>query len=179
MSRKERRKAAAIARNNDLACPGPNPSPTAAPEPAPAPQPPDERQEIRRTYLQKFQPADGVELDLVEEMISAQWCQRCLAVHEEAAFVQLRSVPFDALSKSLAGIQRLRANYAIQFNRALAGLLKLRSVGRKTEKPAPPPLEVPEEVLSPETTEPPPGFPTLADPLPVFPPQEIQTRPFQ
>jgi hypothetical protein len=125
MSRKQRKLAAAAARTNPVASPDQEPKP---------PQPDQAREDLSRTYLEKFQPADGVELDLVEEMISAQWRQRCLAIIEDAAFAQIMSgdtpdiiVAFEVKSKALAAIERSRKGYALQFSRALATLTKLRA----------------------------------------------------
>jgi hypothetical protein len=135
MSRKQRKLATAAARNSQVACPAPEPKTT---------QPDQAREDLRRTYLEKFQPADDVELDLIEEMISAQWRQRCLATIEEAAFAKIMSpdtpditVAFEVNSKALAAIERSRKSYALQFSRALATLKKLRSC---TAPPKPTPV---------------------------------------
>ena len=137
MSRKERRKAAAAARftNPSTGPTIPPPAPTVEPDLVPTITNNDE---IRRAYLAKFQPADDVEFHLVEEMINAQYRQRCLALVEDAAFAKIVSpgaadltAAFLATSKCLAEVERARKAYALQFSRALAALTKLRTLAAK------------------------------------------------
>ena len=163
MSRKERRRAAAAARPNPIADPCPSP---VAPPPATSGH--TEKQQLRETYLARFQPQDAAELALVEEMITAQLRQRSLATIEETAFEQITSAAdpaaaFEAQSKCLAAIERARKGYALQFSRALANLTKLRKATKpaaatkiapppagKTAQPAPAPTASSLEPTAPE-----------------------------
>ena len=95
---------------------------------------------IRQANLAKFQPADEIEVHLVEQMINAQWRQHCLAIIEDSAYQQILAssnpaLAFEGKSKCLASLERARKAYALEFNRALAALLKLRKAF--TAKPQP------------------------------------------
>lgn len=134
MTRKERKRAAAAARTMNAALP------TAAAETqipaAPASAlPASPVDDLREAYLQKFQPSDSIELDLVEEMITAQRRLRSLARIEDIAFAPVMSAgqddlaaAFEKQAKLLASLDRTRKAYAQQFNRALATLKKLRAL---------------------------------------------------
>ena len=137
MSRKQRRKAAAAARPTT----GQTPTPQAIPEqPAAPPAGDHQERQIRQLYIAKFQPADGIELHLVEEMINAQCRQRSLAAIEDSVYQQITSATdpaaaFEDKSKCLAAIERARKGHALAFNRALAALLKMRKAA--LAQPAP------------------------------------------
>jgi hypothetical protein len=104
----------------------------------------------REAFIQRFQPADDVELDLVEEMVAARWRQQRMWAIESAAIDDeldaqraevdqaysaitpdvRTALAFTKLadeSRALALIGRYEARYSRQFHRALKALKELQS----------------------------------------------------
>jgi hypothetical protein len=115
----------------------------------------------REAYILRFQPADDIELDLVEEMVAARWRQQRMWVIESAALDdQLEAqraevdqeyeditpdvrtaLAFTRLadeSRALALINRYESRYSRQFHRALKALRELQA----NRPPAPAPAEL-------------------------------------
>ena len=101
-------------------------------------------------YLRRFQPADDIELDLVEEMVAARWRQQRMWAIESAALddeieaqrddvdkmytlitpdvrTALAFVKIADESRALALINRYESRYSRQFYRALKALKELQS----------------------------------------------------
>jgi hypothetical protein len=104
----------------------------------------------REAFIQRFQPADDVELDLVEEMVAARWRQQRMWAIESAAIDDeldaqraevdqaysaitpdvRTALAFTKLadeSRALALIGRYEARYSRQFHRALKALKELQA----------------------------------------------------
>jgi hypothetical protein len=117
--------------------------------------------QCREAFIQRFQPADDVELDLVEEMVAARWRQQRMWALESAALddeIDAQRANFDQTysaitpdvrtalaftkladeSRGLALIGRYEARYSRQFYRALKALKELQS----NRPPAPAPTEL-------------------------------------
>jgi hypothetical protein len=108
--------------------------------------------EMSEDFIARFQPADGVELALVEEMLSAFWRQRRAwaietrildtAMSNECAADGLTRLAnaFVAASAqpSLQLIQRYETRLHRIFQRALSNLVLMRSLDKQ---PEPPPVE--------------------------------------
>ncbi len=104
----------------------------------------------REAYIRRFQPADDIELDLVEEMVAARWRQQRMWAIESAALddeldaqradvdhtytlitpdvrTALAFVKLADESRALALINRYESRYSRQFYRALKALKELQS----------------------------------------------------
>jgi hypothetical protein len=104
----------------------------------------------RDAYIRRFQPADDIELDLVEEMVAARWRQQRMWAVESAALddqldaqradvdqtytlitpdvrTALAFVKLADESRALALINRYESRYSRQFYRALKALKELQS----------------------------------------------------
>ena len=104
----------------------------------------------REAYLRRFQPADQIELDLVEDLVAARWREKRMWALESAALDDeldaqraeidrtysaitpdvRTALAFTALadkSRGLALIGRYEARYSRQYYRALKALQELQS----------------------------------------------------
>jgi len=118
-------------------------------------------EELHQTYVQEFQPESGVEMDLIDQMVAAQWRLRRIWRMQTAAldlkmdqqeadltkkFQQIDqptrlTVAFEALAnenKTLDLLLRYETAHTRMYQRALNTLLKLR----KEHPPAPPEPEL-------------------------------------
>jgi hypothetical protein len=108
----------------------------------------DEYTTLLESYVQKFQPADPVEMDLVVEMVNAKWRQRRLFLVESNLFEEQmenqkqqieedyetyngsveHACAFRALSESgsLSMLSRAESRLERTYSRALRNLLQLR-----------------------------------------------------
>ena len=158
---------------------------------------PDAYHKLAAGYYEKFQPADDVERDLVDEMVIAKWRQRRDWSNEAALFDlemdhQTKKVDsqyqkidhacryalaFRALadeSKSIQLLTRYEAAHQRSYYRALATLLKLRE--HTGPEPTPGPGPEPDEICetNPSGTPPPPD---TAAPAPDAPSCNLQNEP--
>jgi hypothetical protein len=117
---------------------------------------------LHKTYLEKFQPQDGVETDLIDQMVAAQWRLRRIWSMQTAAldlkmdqqeaeiaekFTSIdqptrATVAFTTLAneeKSLELLLRYEITYTRMYDRAQKALLRLRNENlRNDPKPAKP-----------------------------------------
>ena len=139
-------------------------------------------QQFLQDHIQRFQPADAVELNLVEEMCAAAWRQRrCWAI--ETALLDLEMVKQDAEiekifdtidettrlalafkgladnSGSLALLGRYESRFRRQYEKAFQQLRLLQQERRAGE---PPPAEAPPRAASVYTLPPPTSHPPIA-----------------
>jgi hypothetical protein len=122
----------------------------------------DQFTQLHKTYLEKFQPQDAVETDLIDQMVAAQWRLRRIWSMQTAAldlkmdqqeaeiaekFTSIdqptrATVAFTTLAneeKSLELLLRYEITYTRMYDRAQKALLRLRNENlRNDPKPAPP-----------------------------------------
>ena len=113
--------------------------------------------QLLQMYIEKFQPQDGVEMNLVDEMVAARWRQQRGWVIQTAALdlqmenqeVEVRSEPgrlaqaFTAMAnqeKMLELIMRYETSFSRMHDRAMKALFRLREEQnlRNDPKPVPP-----------------------------------------
>jgi hypothetical protein len=92
--------------------------------------------EMLLSYTRKFQPQDEVEMDLVNEMVAAQWRLRRIWLIQTTALDSQMEIMEDNLGKafttmaneqrSLELLLRYETTYRRMYDRALSNLLKLR-----------------------------------------------------
>src|ERR1051326_1795701 len=128
---------------------------------------PEAYQELAAAYYEKFQPADDVERDLVDEMVIAKWRQRRDWSNEAALFDlemdrQTKKIDseykkidhpyrfalaFRALadvSKALLLASRYETTHRCAYYKALSPLLQVRSHQQPSPAPATPPVSADE-----------------------------------
>ena len=113
--------------------------------------------QLLQMYLEKFQPQDGVEMNLVDEMVAARWRQQRVWVVQTSA-LNLRmdkledkveseadrlTLAFTAMAnqeKTLELLMRYETSYSRMHDRAMKTLHRLRQEQdlRNDPKPAPP-----------------------------------------
>lgn len=122
---------------------------------------------LLQMYIEKFQPRDGVEMNLVDEMVAARWRQQRGWVIQTAAFdlqmekeeQEVTSEParlalaFIAMAnqeKILELIMRYETSYSRMHDRAMKALYRLREEQdlRNDPKPAPPTPQTPPETIT-------------------------------
>ncbi len=126
--------------------------------------------QLLQMYIEKFQPRDGIEMNLVDEMVAARWRQQRGWVIQTAAFnlqmekeeQEVTSEParlalaFIAMAnheKLLELILRYETSYSRMHDRAMKALFRLREEQnlRNDPNPAPPaPPTPPETITKPE-----------------------------
>lgn len=121
---------------------------------------PDEYQQMLDSYIEQFQPAGQIELDLIHEMAAAKWRQgRLWAVETEFLAQKMQelecrlkgdypdqeiarlTLAFRALSgtECLTSIHRIEARLERAYSRALRNLLQLQAFRQRSATPAPVP----------------------------------------
>ncbi len=129
---------------------------------------PERFAELLHLYIEKFQPQDGVEMNLVDEMVAARWRQqRCWAIQTASFNLQMESleqeVPCEPARVALAFIAmaehekllelilRYETSYSRMHDRAMKALFRLREELnlRNDPKPAPPAPQTPPEITTP------------------------------
>ena len=135
--------------------------------------------ELHQTYIETFQPANGVEMDLIDQMVASQWRLRRIWIMQTAA-LDLKmdqqeaeitkqfnridqatrvTVAFNALAndeKSLDLLLRYETTYTRLYQRAMNTLIRLRRDNQTDENP-------PEPTTSEELRNDPP--PPVAEPV--------------
>ncbi|HWC95282.1 MAG TPA: hypothetical protein VG456_00995, partial [Candidatus Sulfopaludibacter sp.] len=131
--------------------------------------------------IDRFQPFDDVEMNLVEEMVAAAWRERRSAGLQTQLFNQefddlensgdylrhtLKTFNKLATSPAIALLQRYETRYHLTYHRSMATLLKLQKV-RQAESPIPnePKPEFDPDPIAPIPNEPKPPIPS-PDPPP-------------
>ena len=123
--------------------------------------------QLLQMYIEKFQPQDGIEMNLVDEMVAARWRQQRGWVIQTAAFnlqmekeeQEVTSEParlalaFIAMAnqeKLLELILRYETSYSRMHDRAMKALYRLREEHdlRNDPKPAPPAPQTPPETIA-------------------------------
>ena len=147
--------------------------------------------QLLQVYIEKFQPRDGVEMNLVDEMVAARWRQQRGWVIQTAAFnlqmekeeQQVTSEParlalaFSAMAnheKLLDLILRYETSYSRMHDRAMKALYRLREEQNLRNDPKP--QDLPNNPPPPPAAETPKANPP-ASPLPHIPPAEPITAP--
>jgi len=135
--------------------------------------------ELHQTYIETFQPANGVEMDLIDQMVASQWRLRRIWIMQTAA-LDLKmdqqeteitkqfnridqatrvTVAFNALAndeKSLDLLLRYETTYTRLYQRAMNTLIRLRRDNQTDENP-------PESITSEELRNDPPS--PVAEPV--------------
>ncbi|HWC98112.1 MAG TPA: hypothetical protein VG456_15235, partial [Candidatus Sulfopaludibacter sp.] len=144
-------------------------------------EPTENFQEYLDQHIDRFQPADDVEMNLVEEMVAAAWRERRSAGLQTQLFNQefddlensgdylrhtLKTFNKLATSPAIALLQRYETRYHLTYHRSMATLLKLQKV-RQAESPIPnePKPQPDPDPIAPIPNEPEPPIPS-PDPLP-------------
>ena len=147
--------------------------------------------QLLQVYIEKFQPRDGVEMNLVDEMVAARWRQQRGWVIQTAAFnlqmekeeQQVTSEParlalaFSAMAnheKLLDLILRYETSYSRMHDRAMKALYRLREEQNLRNDPKP--QDLPNNPPPPPAAETPHTNPP-ASLLPHIPPAEPITAP--
>ena len=121
---------------------------------------PEKFNQLLQTYIEKFQPQDGVEMNLVDEMVSARWRQQRVWMVQTAAmdlqmdkqveeFARLPypvteptriAMAFLAMAnqeKALELLMRYETNYSRMHDRAMKALFRLREEQNLRNDPKP------------------------------------------
>ena len=126
--------------------------------------------ELLQMYIEKFKPQDGVEMNLVDEMVAARWRQqRGWAIQTASIDLQMETQEFEIRSepqrlalafitmanqeKVLELIMRYETSYSRMHDRAMKALYRLREEQdlRNDPKPVPQaPKTPPETITKPE-----------------------------
>lgn len=139
---------------------------------------PEQFTALHRTYREKFQPQDGVETDLIDQMVAAQWRLRRIWSMQTAAldlkmdqqeaeiaekFTSIdqptrATVAFTTLAneeKSLELLLRYEITYTRMYDRAQKALLRLRNENLRNDPNSDPPEpETPASVTVPAAIHP-------------------------
>src|SRR6266404_2733485 len=124
--------------------------------------------ELHLTYVEEFQPENGVEMDLIDQMVAAQWRLRRiwrmqtaaldLAMDQQEAAIAQKFKQIDQATRTTVAFTtlanehhtlelflRYETAYARMYQRALNTLLKLRKekLRNNPEPPVAPPVEPP------------------------------------
>ncbi len=127
--------------------------------------------ELLQMYIEKFKPQDGVEMNLVDEMVAARWRQQRGWVIQTASIdLQMETQEFEIRSepqrlalafitmanqeKVLELIMRYETSYSRMHDRAMKALYRLREEQdlRNDPKPAPPAPQTPQTPKTPPET---------------------------
>ena len=127
--------------------------------------------ELLQMYIEKFKPQDGVEMNLVDEMVAARWRQqRGWAIQTASIDLQMETQEFEIRSepqrlalafitmanqeKVLELIMRYETSYSRMHDRAMKALYRLREEQdlRNDPKPAPPAPKTPQTPKTPPET---------------------------
>ncbi|HWC96121.1 MAG TPA: hypothetical protein VG456_05215, partial [Candidatus Sulfopaludibacter sp.] len=161
-------------------------------------EPTENFQEYLDQHIDRFQPADDVEMNLVEEMVAAAWRERRSAGLQTQLFNQefddlensgddlrhtLKTFNKLATSPAIALLQRYETRYHLTYHRSMATLMKLQKT-RQAEsaipnepKPEPNPDPIapipnepkPRSATNPPIPNPQPPTPSPCLPRPPFP----------
>ena len=139
---------------------------------------PDKFNQLLQSYIEKFQPQDGVEMNLVDEMVAARWRQqRVWMVQTAATDLQMDkqveefasspypvteptriAMAFHAMAnqeKALDLLMRYETSYSRMHDRAMKALFRLRAEQnlRNDPKPVHPSPHGPSETMSAQKVE--------------------------